>query len=111
MYGGAGTDVIYGGGGDDSLEGGMGTDYFVYESGSGNDRIFGFDLNNDKIVISPNINSSSVLTASEIISQATVDPENSDNTIIALGVGDNDITLVGVTLSQLNQGMFVIGNM
>ncbi len=43
LYGDDGQDVLQGGGGTDRLWGGAGADTFVFESGFGTDRIFGFE--------------------------------------------------------------------
>ena len=42
---GAGNDTLDGGGGDDVLSGGGGTDLFIFQTGSGHDRITDFDAN------------------------------------------------------------------
>ena len=43
LYGGAGDDTLIGGAGNDSLWGNAGADIFIYNTGEGNDVIFGFD--------------------------------------------------------------------
>ncbi len=47
LYGGADNDTLFGGSGDDEMFGGSGNDNFVFESGHGNDGIYGFASNGD----------------------------------------------------------------
>lgn len=52
VWGGKGNDVIYGEEGNDHLHGGRGDDLFVFEKGSGRDKIKDFKVRDDKIDLS-----------------------------------------------------------
>ena len=52
LKGGSGDDVINGGAGNDKLSGGWGDDVFVFDAGSGHDRINWFQNGHDKIDVS-----------------------------------------------------------
>ena len=52
LRGGSGNDRLDGGAGNDRLVGGAGDDVFVFETGDGADRLIGFDVEEDFIVLS-----------------------------------------------------------
>lgn len=52
LIGGAGNDRLEGGAGDDILVGGSGADVFVFNTDSGSDQIYGFDVQQDKLDLS-----------------------------------------------------------
>ncbi|HYC01896.1 MAG TPA: hypothetical protein VED40_01300 [Azospirillaceae bacterium] len=49
IEGGTGGDTITGGAGNDTMTGGDGEDLFIFVTGSGNDRIVGFDTSDDSL--------------------------------------------------------------
>ena len=51
IAGGSGDDTISGGPGDDTLNGGAGADTFIYRVGDGNDTIFAFEPQADRLVV------------------------------------------------------------
>lgn len=100
LFGGAGADRLNGGLGRDWLTGGAGVDTFVFGKMFGQDTIMDFDANFETID----------LTRLELSSISVLDTDNSgtidsnDSTVtfdthgnLMLHVGDNSITLVGVT--------------
>lgn len=52
IHGGSGDDLIIGGMGNDKMSGGSGEDTFVFATGDGHDRIYGFRDGQDKIDLS-----------------------------------------------------------
>jgi VCBS repeat-containing protein len=102
LYGGAGIDTLLGengsdwldgGAGDDILTGGNGADVFAFSSGSGHDQVTDFKSQQDFLSISRNwLGGLDALRAHAV--------ESNGNVVIS--TGDMSITLVGVSLSQLN---------
>ncbi|WP_338695194.1 Ig-like domain-containing protein [Bradyrhizobium sp. 26S5] len=92
LVGGNAPDVLIGGSGD-TLIGGAGPDTFVFRPNFGTNVITDFNINNDFI----QFERSMFVSVADVLNHATA---GSAGAIIADGHGDA-ITLVGVTLSQL----------
>jgi Ca2+-binding RTX toxin-like protein len=99
--GGAANDTITGGGGNDTMNGNGGDDVFVFATGSGRDRVLGFDVAGDKLDISGLGVTADNYQASVSISQV------GDNTVVK--VGNDWITLVDVSADSVNQSSFILG--
>lgn len=102
IEGGAGADVLKGGGGNDTLSGGTeddlligqrGSDTFVFSAGFDNDRIRGFALGQDALMLDQGL-WTGVLTAAEVVDQFASVVNN--HTVFDFGDGDT-LTLLGVT--------------
>ncbi len=78
LHGGKGKDTLWGGAGDDELYGDDGKDVFYYNTGEGNDTIFGYEASVDKIIL-----------ASGTISNVTTDRNNN----VIFSVGDGQIVV------------------
>ena len=103
LFGRGGFDALNGGAGDDILEGGVQADQFIFEGAFGNDTITDFAATNN----AERINLSAVDTITDF--QDLVDNHISQvdaNVLIDDGLG-NSITLLGVTLSDLDAADFV----
>jgi serralysin len=104
LYGGLGNDTLFGGLGADYLSGGAGDDVFAFLSGDGADIISDFAAGNS----SGDIIYLLGLGWDEFADvQAGASQQGSD-VLIDLGAG-NSITLLGVTLADLNAGDFGFG--
>ena len=103
LFGRGGFDILIGGAGDDTLEGGLQADQFIFADGFGNDTITDFAslANGEKIHLTD---------VTEITDfQDLIDNHMSQvgaDVVIADGLG-NTITLLGVTLSDLDAVDFV----
>lgn len=103
LFGGGGRDVLDGGKGRDLLVGGGGSDRFIFADNYGNDRIKGFDANDNKEKID--------LSAVTAITGFT-DLKNNDMTQIGNDVVIDDgagttITLLGVDIADLGKADFI----
>jgi len=101
LFGASGNDIINGGVGNDAMTGGAGDDTFVFTLGDGFDNVTDFttgDSSGDLIALT------GYGVASFAQLQAFMSQDGSD-VMIAFN-GDNNITLQGVTLGQLNQNDF-----
>ena len=101
LIGGSGNDVLVGGSGNDTLRGNGGHDTFIFDSGSGQDRILGFSSRQDRIDIS-----SIYDNAQQFLGSGNVLQQQHD-TLINLG-NDDSVTLVGVQAHQLNASNFLV---
>ena len=107
LQGSDGNDILNGGGGDDNLTGGGGDDTYVFESGAGQDIIYGFwTSDNDVIDLTAfsDYNDISDLSMSEVWNSGNAYL----NTIITLGSGD--ITLDGIEISDLSNSDFIFAS-
>lgn len=93
LRGGDGNDTLDGGSGNDLLKGGAGADNFVFDVGMGNDRIVGFDLLGDNLLISTAL--AGGMTAAQIEAAASV---VAAGVSIDFGAGDT-LLLLGLTSS------------
>lgn len=100
VIGGNGPDVLIGGVGD-KLTGGNGPDIFLFRPHFGANTITDFDAHNDSIQFDKSIFTSG---ADILANHAT---ESAAGVIISDGLGDT-VTLVGVHLSQLSAGSFLL---
>lgn len=100
LIGGGGNDVLVGGRGNDTLRGNGGHDTFVFEAGSGQDRVLGFSTRQDRIDLSGYGNAKQFLGSGNVIQQQ-------HDTLINLGNGDS-VTLVGVQAHQLSASNFLV---
>ncbi len=91
LLGSAGNDTLTGGAGDDSLNGGKGSDVFVFEAGSGNDTLTGFEDGIDHFRIT---SAASV----EIIDQGA-------NTLIRFGT--DQVLVMGIDATHFSSGDFL----
>lgn len=104
LSGDRGDDLLNGGAGDDLLEGGIGSDIFVFSAGSGFDEIVDFGFGGlDQI----DVRSFGFASADDLINTNAL--QQGDNTLIDLsGDGNDQLLLVGVATSELDQGNFII---
>ena len=93
LEGNAGADSLNGQGGDDVLRGGIGADTFVFEVGSGNDRIADFQNNVDTIMLEQALLSEATPVADDLRNYASL---NSDGFLV-LTFGTDTLTFTGVT--------------
>ena len=103
LFGRGGFDALNGGAGNDRLEGGVQADRFIFDGAFGNDTITDFAATNDSERID--------LTGVDAISDFTDLMDNHMNqvgadVVIDDGLG-NTITLLGITLSDLDAADFV----
>ena len=95
--GGTGADLIVGGAGDDSLTGGNDADTFVFGDGHGNDIITDFADGTDIIDLSD-------VTGALDFDDLTITADGNDAVI---DTGEGEITLSGVSTSDLDAANFV----
>ncbi len=98
LHGGKGKDTLWGGAGDDELYGDDGKDVFYYNTGEGNDTIFGYEASVDKIIL-----------ASGTISNVTTDRNNN----VIFSVGDGQIVVnnfAGRTVKIVNSSGNIVKN-
>lgn len=104
LEGGAGNDLIAGGSGWDNLYGQGGTDTFEFESGSGWDVIFDFDVATEVIRLQANIDGTGIATGADVLAFITyADGEARIN----FG-GENIIDLVDIAPGTLTAANFSI---
>ena len=95
LYGDGGNDTLSGDLGNDTLTSGGGADLFVFSATSGNDRITDFSfINGDRIQLPRG-------------TVATVSSNASGAAVLSWG-GDNSVTLVGVTSTQVNLSTWIV---
>lgn len=101
LFGGRGEDMLVGGAGDDALNGGGGDDIFVFEMGSGQDQIFEFQANRDRIDLSDYgfKNFNDVINAASQLGPSTMIDLDGQN-------GDT-LEIVGVSASALSGSNFI----
>lgn len=93
LEGNAGSDRLNGGTGNDVLRGGIGADTFVFETGSGEDRIADFQNNIDTVELSAALFMESMPMPSDITNYASL---NGDGFVV-LTFGSDALTFTGVT--------------
>lgn len=106
IYGQGGDDRIVGGGGGDHLYGGSGADVFAFDSRSGADVIFGFEIDgagHDVFGVQTNVNGSGIVNYATLVMHAT---DVGANLVIDLG-GGNTVTLVGLHVADLSASLFM----
>jgi Ca2+-binding RTX toxin-like protein len=96
LVGGAGNDTFVGGSGNDLMQSGGGNDTFIFNGAFGQDRISGYD-GGDKLVFIGVQGAGADFDYSQHLSQVGADT--------LLTVGDNSVTLVGVGLGQVGDGI------
>ena len=99
LRGGGGNDTITGGAGNDTLNGGVGNDRFVFNDGHGIDRINDFEALNDSELI--DLSGISAITS---FSDLRDNHMSIQNGILVIDTGSGQISLIGVTLSDLLDG-------
>lgn len=97
LFGQAGNDILSGDEGNDIMNGGAGNDRFVFDSGEGDDRIFGFVAGGTDDRLDLRDAAFDFVTFSDVQARAT---DTSNGVLIDLGAGDS-VLLVGVTEAQL----------
>jgi Ca2+-binding RTX toxin-like protein len=113
-----GTDTLNGGAGNDELWGGPNNDTFVFNLGSGYDKINDFNQGNQGLTAYEGVTEHDVIdirdygfASWDALSAAMSSPLGSTNTVIDLtpGIDDfNSITLVNVLPSALHENDFII---
>lgn len=93
LEGNAGSDRLNGGTGDDVLRGGIGADTFVFQQGSGDDRVADFQNNIDAIELFASLFMESMPVPSDITNYAGVDGDG----FVVLTFGDDSLTFTGIT--------------
>ncbi|MGI9499583.1 MAG: spondin domain-containing protein, partial [Geminicoccaceae bacterium] len=102
IEGGAGKDSLDGGIGNDVLKGGEGADTFIFNKDAGLDQITDYKSGQDQIDLS----AFDFAEANAVLSRAE---QQGDDVVIDLDVDtDDQITLVGVKLSDLQEQDFII---
>ncbi len=108
LYAGTGTTTIYGGAGDNFMQSGCPTAYtagattfMLNPADIANDTISGFRIGTDHLQIAGDAPGSATLSA--LIAGAT--PTSSGGSMLQLN-NAHDVTLLGITTSQLSQSMF-----
>jgi Ca2+-binding RTX toxin-like protein len=102
LFGGKGSDTLNGGPGNDFLKGNQGRDKFQFaRSGDGRDIIADFESGLDRLEISGVTNAD----AQSLIAKATADPD--DNAVLHL-TPDDDITLFGISVNELQTSFFLL---
>ncbi len=117
IYGSAGDDWISGQNGNDTLTGGDGADTYFYGhfggetvlGENGNDVINDFDLSADKIQVMQQINGTSIISASDLMSRITY---SGGDAFIDIGNtlpgGAEEIQLLNITSGSLQESHFEI---
>ncbi|MEL6113113.1 MAG: hypothetical protein AAFR20_09925 [Pseudomonadota bacterium] len=105
LLSGSGFDVIDGGAGDDILEGNFNADTFVFANGFGRDLITDFDALNtfEKIDLR---GVDAILDFSDLV-QSHLSQDTDGNAVIT--DGENQITLLGVSINDLDPTDFIFG--
>ena len=103
LLGAGGFDVLNGGAGSDMLEGGLQADQFVFADGFGNDTIIDFDaLNNAERI---HLTDVAEITDFQDLIDNHINQVGAD--VVIDDLSGNTITLLGVTLSDLDAADFV----
>ncbi|RIA47698.1 peroxidase family protein [Dichotomicrobium thermohalophilum] len=100
MYGGLGDDLMNGGHGNDVMFGGFGSDTFVFEQGSGHDKVIGFGRH-DKLDLSD-------YGFSSVDEVKTASTHKRGGTTIELSENGDKVELVGVKLWRLDEDNFIL---
>ena len=103
LVGSAGDDTINGLAGDDILEGGAGDDTFVFDFGSGSDRIEDFSAGSATPDVL-DLSGRGFANAQAVLANASAD---GGDVVIDLGGGD-EVRLVGIELSELQSDDFIV---
>ena len=106
-------DVLRGGGSDDTMTGGTGADTFVFEPGHGNDTITDFSTTDDRIDLTPFTASITWAQLQAVMTQVEDDDQTTEvnETAVVIDLssfGGGQITLQGVTMTDLTADMFVL---
>ena len=105
LSGGQGDDVLTGGAGWDQLTGGLGSDRFVMRDNFGRDRILGFEVGVDKLVLD-HLLWDGVLTATEVV--ADFGSVIGGSTVLDFGSGGM-VTLVNrLVLAELEAAILIL---
>ena len=101
LHGGEGDDTLWGGTGNDELYGENGTDVFYYNTGEGNDTIFGYEATVDKIIL-----------ASGTVSNVTSDRNNNviftvgDGQLVVNNCADRTVKIVNSSGTVVKNGLY-----
>ncbi|MFK7882179.1 serine hydrolase [Roseobacter sp.] len=95
LRGGAGDDVLEGGAGRDFMWGGKGTDTFVFQLDSGQDRIFGFNPEEDLLDFSQ-----TGLTIEDLEIKI-------DDSLTTISYGDAEVSIIGTSCEPLMEDCFI----
>lgn len=106
LAGNDGNDVFTGGGGKDFMTGGQGQDSFVFRGNIGRDKVFGFDLAADKLLLDTNLWGGGVRTAEQVVQDFGL--EVGGATVLNFGA-NGTITLVNrLVLNDLDLALIVL---
>ncbi|MEZ5766781.1 MAG: DUF2202 domain-containing protein [Paracoccaceae bacterium] len=103
LFGGTGKDRLIGEAGDDRLKGGAQADDFVFRDGFGNDTVLDFDTGNNREDIV--LRGVTAITDWDDLVAHHLGENAEGDAVIDAGDG-NTITLVGVSMADLDQGDF-----
>ncbi|MBY5934693.1 calcium-binding protein [Tateyamaria omphalii] len=93
LEGNAGSDRLDGGTGNDVLRGGIGADTFIFDAGSGDDRVADFQNNIDTVELSSSLFMEDMPTAADISNYASLN----DDGFVVLTFGDDSLMFTGIT--------------
>ena len=97
LYGGDGNDTLYGGSGEDWLEGGDGDDVFSFNDESELATISDFTDGSDRIALN--------MTLYQSFNDLAIEADDDGNAVIYMG--PRQITLVGVSVGEINNSDFI----
>jgi Ca2+-binding RTX toxin-like protein len=106
IYALGGADRIVGGGGADRLYGGSGADVFAFDSRSGADVIFDFEIGgagHDLFAVQTNVNGSGIVDYATLVAHAT---STADGVVVDLG-GGNTVVVAGLHVADLSASLFM----
>jgi len=110
LRGGNGADTLDGGTGNDTLSGASGNDLFIFDVGSGSDRVNTFQDNKDTIQLDDALwSASGSLSVNEVLSLHGL--QASANRVILSFDGGETLTIVnagGISLGQLSNDIDIV---
>lgn len=108
IFGEAGNDIISGDEGNDVMNGGLGNDRFLFDSGEGDDQIFGFVAGGVDDVLDLRDAAFNFVSMAQVNARATdVSTVFGISVMIDLGAGDS-VTLIGIREAQLRAADFLL---
>jgi serralysin len=106
LSGGDGADSLNGGKGRDVMSGGTGDDSFVFRANFGRDKITGFDVATDKLLLDAGIWGGFAWTAGEVVSAVAY--FDGKNTVLEFASGDMLILANRLVLNELEAAIVIL---